>query len=132
MFAGFTEAARTALIHFAWPGNVRELKNVVERSVHRTASGEPVDAIVFDPFASAFRPMTDAEPESPAVAQKSAAIGLPCDIKAEIAQLEIDLIKRALAEARYNQIEAAPLLGVSYHQLRALLRKHGMVKSRSS
>jgi Transcriptional regulators containing an AAA-type ATPase domain and a DNA-binding domain len=57
---------------------------------------------------------------------------LPCDIKSETALLEVDLIKRALAQARYNQMEAAPLLGLSYHQLRALLRKHGMVRSRSS
>ena len=132
LFAGFTESARTALIHYAWPGNVRELKNVVERSVHRAAADEPVDVIVFDPFASAFRPLADAVPEDALLASPEKATRFPCDIKAETSLLEVDLINRALAEARYNQVEAAPLLGLSYHQLRALLRKHGMVKSRSS
>ena len=132
LFAGFTESARAALIHYAWPGNVRELKNVVERSVHRALADEPVDAIVFDPFASAFRPRVEAEPEDVTETPPEKLIQLPCNIKSETALIEVDLIERALAEARYNQIEAAPLLGLSYHQLRALLRKHGLVKSRSN
>jgi psp operon transcriptional activator len=131
LFAGFTEYAREALIHYAWPGNVRELKNAVERSVHRAAANQPVDAIVFDPFASVFRPVIEPEPEAtPLPPEKSSR--LPCDIKSEMARLEVDLIKQALAEARYNQTEAARLLGLSYHQLRALLRKHRMVKLRGS
>ncbi|MEO7071753.1 MAG: phage shock protein operon transcriptional activator [Rhodanobacter sp.] len=132
MFAGFTASARAALVQYAWPGNVRELKNVVERSVHRAVADEPVDAIVFDPFASAFRLPLQVEPEIAPVARPEAPVRFPCDIKMEIAQLETDLIKRALAQSRYNQIEAAPLLGLGYHQLRALLRKHRMVKSRSN
>ena len=129
-FAGFTEHARAALMHYEWPGNVRELKNVVGRSVHRATGDGPVDVIVFDPFASSFRPPVAAEPEDVTVASTGKSVGLPCDLKSEIARLEIDLIERALAEARYNQVEAAPLLGLSYHQLRALLRKHHMVKAR--
>lgn len=131
LFAGFAESARAALIEYAWPGNVRELKNVVERSVHRTAVDEPVDVIVFDPFASPFRPPVETEPDRSSTAAAEKMIRLPCDIKSETALLEVGLIERALAAARYNQIQAAPLLGLSYHQLRALLRKHGMVKSRS-
>ena len=130
LFAGFTDAARKALIRFPWPGNVRELKNVVERSVHRAAAGERVDTIVFDPFASAFRPPVEAVPDDAAPAPHEEAAALPCDLKAEIAKLELKMIERALAEARYKQAEAAPLLGLSYHQLRALLRKHDMVKPR--
>jgi psp operon transcriptional activator len=131
LFAGFSESTRAALIRYPWPGNVRELKNVVERSVHRTPADDPVDAIVFDPFASAFRPAVEAEPEAvDVVAPERKSIRLPCDIKTEMARLEVELVQRALVEARHSQVEAAPLLGLSYHQLRALLRKHGMVKSR--
>jgi psp operon transcriptional activator len=114
LFAGFSESARTALVRYPWPGNVRELKNVVERSVHRTPADEPVDTIVFDPFASAFRPALEAEPEAiQAVPPPENAIRLPCDIKAELARLEVDLVQRALVEARHNQVEAAPLLGLA-------------------
>ncbi|HET7586819.1 MAG TPA: phage shock protein operon transcriptional activator [Gammaproteobacteria bacterium] len=135
LFAGFTPRARDALLNYDWPGNVRELKNVVERSVHRAAGDEPVDDIVFDPFASAFRPPAGLEEQAvqPVVTETGeAAIKLPCDLKAETARLEVDLIEQALREARYNQTEAAPLLGLTYHQLRALLRKHGMVQSRKT
>ena len=37
--AGFTEAARAALMGHAWPGNVRELRNLVERLVVLTPEG---------------------------------------------------------------------------------------------
>lgn len=130
LFAGFTAHAGSALLHYDWPGNVRELKNVVERSVHRAAGDEPVDDIVFDPFASAYRMPGDTDTGLSAPIEPETTVNLPCHLKEETARLEVELIERALAEARYNQTEAAPLLGLSYHQLRALLRKHGMVKSR--
>ncbi len=135
-FPGFTEHAQAALTGYDWPGNVRELKNVVERSVHRAVAGAAVDAIVFDPFASAFRPAgtgeaaMDASP-SPSPA-RSPAPALPCDLKTEVARVEVELVKRALAAARYKQTDAAPMLGLTYHQLRALLRKHDMVKPRTA
>lgn len=130
LFAGFTDRACDAMMRYDWPGNVRELKNAVERSVHRAAGSEPVDEIVFDPFASAYRPPAEAEAATPEATKSAPSVHLPCDLKAQIARLEVELIERALSEARFNQVEAAPLLGLSYHQLRALLRKHGMVKTR--
>jgi len=134
LFAGFTESAGDALVQYDWPGNVRELKNVVERSVHRATDDEPVGEIVFDPFASAYRPPVEAARESSSaevVATRPAAqLELPCDLKTEVARLEKAWAERALAEARFSQTDAAPLLGLTYHQLRALLRKHGMTKPR--
>ncbi len=133
LFAGFSTRAREALADYSWPGNVRELKNVVERSVHRADGEGPVDEIVFDPFASAYRPA--GEPDAAIAAEEdraaAAVVGLPCDLKAETARLEVALVRRALAETRYRQGDAAALLGLTYHQLRALLRKHGMVTPRS-
>ncbi|MGE4299579.1 MAG: phage shock protein operon transcriptional activator [Desulfovibrionaceae bacterium] len=54
----FSSAAMAALCGHGWPGNVRELKNVVERAVHRWDPDEEemVASVVFDPFASPFRP----------------------------------------------------------------------------
>ncbi|MEO5811649.1 MAG: phage shock protein operon transcriptional activator [Rhodanobacter sp.] len=132
VFPGFTEHAQAALSHYEWPGNVRELKNVVGRSVHRASGEGPVDVIIFDPFVSAFRPPVTVMSEDAPLTASEEPIHLPCDLKSETARLEVGLIVRALAEARYNQTEAAPLLGLSYHQLRALLRKHHMVKARGS
>lgn len=57
LFSGFSEKAKRLLLDYDWPGNVRELKNVVERSVYRTNNPYvPVHEILFDPFASPFRP----------------------------------------------------------------------------
>ncbi len=57
LFSGFSEKAKRALLDYDWPGNVRELKNVVERSVYRSNNPYvPVHNILFDPFASPFRP----------------------------------------------------------------------------
>jgi NtrC-family two-component system response regulator AlgB len=35
--SGFSEPARTALMHYPWPGNIRELRNAVERGVILTS-----------------------------------------------------------------------------------------------
>ena len=54
-FAGFNRKVQAALLSYPWPGNVRELKNVVERAVYQHGD-KPVKELVFDPFASPWRP----------------------------------------------------------------------------
>lgn len=56
-FPGFSVDAQQALRDYPWPGNIRELKNVVERSVYRWELTDALDHIIFDPFASPFRPL---------------------------------------------------------------------------
>ena len=56
-FPGFTADAKAALLSYGWPGNVRELKNAIERSVYRSdAPEQPINHILFDPFASPYNP----------------------------------------------------------------------------
>ncbi len=140
-FVGFTPHARLVLAQYDWPGNVRELKNVVERSVYRAAPGEPVDEIVLDPFASPFRPaLAESAPADDQAnktnndppTSKPVLPALPCDFKQEVAELEVKLLRHALAASRHKQRDAAELLGLTYHQLRGLLRKHDMVTPRST
>jgi psp operon transcriptional activator len=139
MFPGFSPGAVVALEGFAWPGNVRELKNVVERAVaswlDRT---KPIDRIVFDPFASPFRPQTvrataaAVSAPAPAVPSEAATAPaeLPNDFRSAVTTFESELLNRALKEARHNQRAAAKRLGLGYHQLRNLLRKHGLMPAR--
>jgi psp operon transcriptional activator len=116
LFPGFTDHARETLLSYRWPGNIRELKNVVERSVYRHASFEvPLDNIILDPFQ---RPVTLED-----VAETS-ALSLPLDLREFQQQQEKGLLQQALQQARFNQKKAAELLGLTYHQLRALLKKH--------
>ncbi|MCC6913733.1 MAG: phage shock protein operon transcriptional activator [Rhodospirillaceae bacterium] len=136
VFQGFSAGSRVALGGYAWPGNVRELKNVVERAVASWLDRDkPIDRIVFDPFASPFRPQTpqsvaSAAAPAPAPVEAATPIVLPGDFRAAVASYESDLLTRALREARHNQRAAAKRLGLGYHQLRNLLRKHGLMPAR--
>ena len=117
LFPGFTPEARQTLLDYGWPGNIRELKNVVERSVYRHGSSEsPVDTIILDPFMRS-------QPDKPEH-QDETVPALPLDLRQWQQQSEKTLVENSLAQAKYNQKRAAQLLGVTYHQLRALLKKH--------
>ncbi|MEQ0152050.1 helix-turn-helix domain-containing protein, partial [Klebsiella sp. GG_Kp138] len=49
---------------------------------------------------------------------------LPLDLRDFQLQQEKRLLQRSLQQAKYHQKQAAELLGLTYHQLRALLKKH--------
>lgn len=127
-FPGFASRASSTLLKHEWPGNVRELKNAVERSVYRTqAPDEPVERIVFDPFDSPFRMATTeptaAGPGAGLPPRRETALRLPADLPLERNKFERRYLTAALERASYNQKVAAGLLGLSYHQFRARLKK---------
>ncbi|QLS99728.1 phage shock protein operon transcriptional activator [Citrobacter freundii] len=118
LFPGFSAEARETLLHYRWPGNIRELKNVVERSVYRHGTSDyPLDEIIIDPF----RRQTT-QPQAPET--KPMSVGLPLDLREFQQQQEKDFLQTSLQQAKFNQKKAAELLGLTYHQLRALLKKH--------
>ena len=132
-FPGFTAACRDELIGYSWPSNVRGLKNAIERSVYRSTDPHaPLGVIVYDPFESDYladgdfksdalpTPATETAPRSP--------VSLPTDLKEAVGQLEQRLIDQAMRSSQYRQSRAAELLGLSYHQLRGLLRKHSLIR----
>jgi len=133
-FPGFTRTAIEELLSNTWPGNVRGLKNAVDRSVYRLSNPDQmVDRIIFNPFESAFqaRPKSRTVTEAAPTARETAAhpsTALPTNLKSEIAALETSLIDAAMRHSRYRQPRAAELLGLSYHQLRALLKKHELIE----
>lgn len=118
LFPGFSERAAGTLQHYRWPGNIRELKNVVERSVYRHASSESeLDNIIINPF-------RQQHTVALAAAEKPPAPTLPLNLRAFQQEQEKSLLGKSLEQAKYNQKQAAELLGLTYHQLRALLKKH--------
>jgi psp operon transcriptional activator len=133
VFPGFTPAAERLLESHSWPGNVRELKNVVERAIYRaTDLDQPIDRIILDPFDSPFRPRPSAVRAPAAIEPAAAPPAPPCatdpyDFFAHIAEIERDRLKAALQACIGNQKRTAAHLGMAYHQLRNLLRKHGML-----
>lgn len=120
LFPGFSDYAQETLLAYHWPGNIRELKNVVERSVYRHGSSETeLDNIIIDPFQRSTSPAA-----VPAIAGDSPS--LPLDLRQFQHDQEQRLLEQSLKAAKYNQKRAAELLGLTYHQLRALLKKHHM------
>jgi len=93
---------------------------VVERSVYRHGSSETeLDNIILDPFQRSSKPI--AVPEG-----KNDVPALPLDLRQFQHVQEQQLLEQSLKQAKYNQKQAAELLGLTYHQLRALLKKHQM------
>ena len=131
-FPGFTADAKAALLAYAWPGNVRELKNAIERSVYRAETpDQPIGRILFDPFASPYNPAPEEPPSEPAESvptTSSPEQPVPGDFRGAVANFERQVLRRALERAQFKQTVAAKLLGLSYHQFRSLLRKHGLAK----
>ncbi|MFV4851015.1 phage shock protein operon transcriptional activator [Citrobacter freundii] len=118
LFPGFSAEARETLLHYRWPGNIRELKNVVERSVYRHGTSDyPLDEIIIDPFR---RHVVESQVQE----AKPASVALPLDLREFQQQQEKDFLQTSLQQAKFNQKKAAELLGLTYHQLRALLKKH--------
>ena len=135
-FPGFAPSAIAAIEDHDWPGNVRELRNFAQRLAHRSmleAPDEPVrfDPAVLDPFASPWRPgaakPAETEVRAPLTTETSALHG-PIDFNAEISRLELRLVDEALAASQGHQGRAAETLGLTYHQFRGLLKKHGYGK----
>ena len=123
LFPGFSPAATQTLNEYAWPGNVRELKNAVERSIYRWGEPEqPVDKVIVDPFLSPFteEPPTTITPDEDNSEQPSQAV----DFNTRMQQIERQLLREALQDNQHNQSQTAAALGLSYDQLRGMVRKY--------
>ncbi|MGB0894862.1 MAG: phage shock protein operon transcriptional activator [Parashewanella sp.] len=147
-FAGFSPQAIQQLLEHPWPGNIRELKNVVERSVYRNGTeATPIEVITLDPFESPFRPRKRVrtlsqqtptpvanqtqealtETTEPEDKKPASCFRFPLSFKESSEQYEIDMIKQALEISQFNQKKTAENLGLSYHQLRGILKKYNLL-----
>ena len=138
LFQGFSETASATLMTHHWPGNIRELKNVVERSVYRWGDRDTaVSKVVINPFDSFTHDdattLSDAQSHHNPVTNGTAAAQAqsndkvwPTDLRKKLQAIEHDWLVSALEEAQQSQKIAAQLLGLSYDQMRSLMRKHGL------
>ena len=129
-FPGFSPNAKSELYRYEWPGNVRELRNVIERSLHRQGEdGEQIAELVINPWPGRNNGLSDTPP--PETLSKSELNSeLPRNLRAALEQQEASWLEQALNQTANNQKQAAALLGLSYDQIRGLMRKHGL-RSRS-
>jgi psp operon transcriptional activator len=151
-FPGWSRNALEMMVAHPWPGNVRELKNCAERATFRTmaaqANGAPLGPVemspdMLDPFNSPWRPAAEMSkrpaPTIQVIEQKSVSIAAeinapvlpgpdasagPVDFQQEVSVFERRMLDAALAAEKGHQRKAGERLGLSYHQMRGLLRKY--------
>ena len=106
--------AEELLLAYRWPGNVRELRNVIERAV-LLADGEVIGAREL--------PLEVTAPVTAAAAPALPESGVKLD------EMERRLLVEALERVHGNQSQAAALLGLSRHQVRTRMKRHGLLVS---
>ena len=102
------------LLRYHWPGNVRELENAMERAVVLGCTG---DTLELDDL-----PLEMRQPRHASMSDEP----FPDD-GVNLALIEKDWIRRALAHTGQNQSRAARLLGISRQALLYRMQKHGIV-----
>jgi len=124
-FPGFSKNALKQLVNHPFYGNVRELKNVIERSVYRWGkSTESVGHLVLDPFDSPWAPEANKKPTSSEIPME---VDSTLGFSEQVARYEVHLLNQALDRNDQHQGKASDALGLTYHQFRSQLKKHGLI-----
>ena len=124
-FTGFSTLAQQSLLDYHWPGNIRELKNVVERAVYQNHNSmAPIESLLFNPFSADWQ--SESQDTAINLEQEETQVEFPIDFKLWQESQDRVILKKALKQSQYNQRKAAELLGLSYHQLRGMVRKYDL------
>jgi two-component system response regulator AtoC len=125
---GIDEEALQQLLGYAWPGNIRELENLMERSV-LFADGPRIEASALP---DALREKGAAAPLPIAAVGPLGAIAAPSGasmkeiVRHAQAELERELIARALEETGGNVTRAAKRLQISRKSLQVKMKELGL------
>jgi len=116
------QASLQALCAYDWPGNVRQLENTIERAVALETGEELHTELPVE------RPKARAAAAGIGTNGTTAAAGavLPngLDMEKYVADIEVSLLKSALAQSNGVQTRAADLLKISYRSFRHLMKKY--------
>lgn len=117
--AGFARETLAGLTAYRWPGNVRELQNEILRMVALSTTPE-LGVDLLSP-----RVLKSPVGETPA-ADVDWAANLTGGLKERMEQLEMRVLKEAMARLRWNKSRVARELGLSRVGLRAKLARYGL------
>jgi transcriptional regulator with PAS, ATPase and Fis domain len=119
---GIAEDALAAMQTYQWPGNVRELSNAIEGAFTFGRSSSITLADLPSQLADEHRARAAAtsEPVSAPAASAGDTSGM------SFADVERDLIRRALETTEGNKVQAAKLLRISRKKLYAKIEKYGL------
>ncbi len=101
------------LRYYSWPGNVRELENVIQRALVMSQG----NVITLDHLPLSLRAEGDLVPREVLWQE-----GIP--LKQIIADIEKQLILKALRESSWNRTRAAQLLGINRRLLFSKMKEH--------
>lgn len=111
---GIAPDAMEVLLSYPWPGNVRELENVLERAL---VLAEGAKVMVDD---------LPARVRNPSHGAMLATDDDDLSVKRRLAELERQLIQRALERTSGNKTQAAELLELSPRALRYKIQDYGL------
>ena len=120
---GIADDALALLQAYDWPGNIRELENLIER-VLLFADGPFITAT--DLPESMRQGATPPPAPSPASETPTGEGGLKDIVRMKAAELEKDLISKALEETGGNVTRAARLLQISRKSLQTKMKEFGL------
>jgi two-component system response regulator AtoC len=135
--------------HHSWPGNVRELENLVKRIVVLESEEFVTQALSareagLGPATIAAspewrKPLTSQPTPGPAPAEEprrspawSPGVGLKEVSRQAIREIEHRVIKQVLEEVRWNRVEAARRLQISYKALLYKIQMYGLGAAKSA
>jgi two-component system, NtrC family, response regulator PilR len=116
------ENSLQALCAYDWPGNVRQLENAIERAV-ALENGEELHVEIPAEKAKA-RAAAAGIGASGTSITSGALLPEGLDMEKYVADVEISLLKSALAQSNGVQTRAADLLKISYRSFRHLMKKY--------
>jgi two-component system response regulator PilR (NtrC family) len=114
-------ASLEALSAYEWPGNVRQLENTIERAV-ALETGEELHAEL--PVERAKARAAAAGVGVQGVIASGSVLPDGMDMEKYVADIEVSLLKSALAQSNGVQTRAADLLKISYRSFRHLMKKY--------
>ncbi len=117
--SGIEERACQAMCRYQWPGNVRELANAIESAM--TFGTEAL--IRLEDLPAGVSRLQAPKPTTPRVSVSHAS-GL-----GTFAQVERDLISRALEACDWNKVHAAAMLKISRKKLYAKINKYQLERT---
>jgi len=117
-----SQDALNRVANYRWPGNIRELENVIERSI-LFAEGPVIRQ------ADLPEELMDHSHAAPSVAGMDEDRSMKDIVKHATAELERDLIVKALAETKGNVTQAARLLKISRKSLQNKMKEFGLRES---
>jgi len=117
-----SQDALNRVANHRWPGNIRELENVIERSI-LFAEGPVIRQ------ADLPEELMDHSHAAPSVASMDEDHSMKDIVKHATAELERDLIVKALAETKGNVTQAARLLKISRKSLQNKMKEFGLRES---